>query len=90
MNANGAMIVGDTLFQKFITEIFNPIFQAGVVITVIYFLYGVMRYIINLEDLEERKHAQQHMLWGLVGVFIIFSIGGIISLMNNLLGGMFN
>lgn len=90
MNANGAIIVGSRVFEKFMTEIFNPIFQAGMVITIVYFLYGVMKYIINLDSLEERKLAQQHMLWGLVGVFIVFSISGIINTMNGLLGGMFN
>lgn len=89
MNASVAMNAGDSLFQKVMTEIFNPIFQAGMIITFIYFLYGVMKYVINLDNQEARKTAQQHMLWGLVGVFIVFSIGGIINMLNGLLGGIF-
>ncbi len=89
LNAKGVTVVADTLFQRIITEIFNPIFQAGMVITFVYFLYGVMKYVINLENQEERAKAQQHMLWGLVGVFIVFSIGGIIKTLDGLLNGIF-
>lgn len=87
-SAKEVIVAADSFFQKVMTEIFNPLFQAGIIITFIYFLYGVMKYVINLDNLEERAKAQQHLLWGLVGVFIVFSIGGIINTLNTVFGGI--
>lgn len=46
----------------------------------VYFLYGVYEFIANFESEEKRAAGRQHMLWGVIGLFIIISVFGIIHL----------
>jgi hypothetical protein len=79
----------EKIFQNFIGGVVNPIFGFSVMLITLYFLWGVLKYIINLDKPDEREIARRHMIWGLVGLFIIFSIGGILGLLSSTLGGMF-
>jgi len=44
------------------------------------FLYGVYEMVMGAANEEERKKGQQHVLYGVIGLFIIFSVKGILSL----------
>mgnify|MGYP001558872744 CR=1 FL=1 len=52
------------------------------------FLYGVFEYIKSAEDPEERKTGQSHMLWGIIGLAIMFSAYGIIYFVLNTMEGI--
>lgn len=80
---------GDELFQKVIENVFNPLLQLAVVIAFLYFLYGGLMFLVNMNDPEKRADGQRHLLWGTVGLFIIVSINGIFMLLNSAVGGMF-
>jgi hypothetical protein len=40
-------------------------------------------------DTQARNEGKAHMVWGLVGLFIILSVGGIIGFFNDTVGGVF-
>lgn len=85
---------GEELLGRVITYVFSPLYQLLAAVTIVYFLYGVVKFIWYMRNPDdgsstERNNGKQHMFWGLVGIFIIFSVGGIIKLFNSLLGGMF-
>lgn len=50
-------------------------------IAVVAFFFGIVRYIWGLQkgDTNETKNGQQFMIWGLVGLFVMFSVYGIIK-----------
>jgi hypothetical protein len=48
-----------------------------------------MMFIYNFNDPTKKNEGKSHLLWGLVGLFIIFSVGGILKMFNSVLGGMF-
>ncbi len=60
--------------------ILNPIMKLLFALAFLYFLYGVAVYYLNPLDTEKRAEGGQHILWGLVGLFIMFSVYGIIRL----------
>lgn len=80
---------GEQILTNIITEVFSPIYQAVVGITILYFLYGVVRYIIDLNNPDSKTTGRSHLFWGLIGLFIVLSVGGILNLLNGSLGGMF-
>ena len=82
-------MTGDQILENTIREVFVPLYQLVIAAGIIYFLFGAVIFIANLDDPEKKKKGQQHLLWGLIGLFIIFSIGGILKFMNQALGGMF-
>ena len=80
---------GEQILTKIITDVFSPLYQIVVGVTILYFLYGVARYVIDLNNPDKQTTGRSHLLWGLVGLFIVLSVGGILSLLQGSLGTMF-
>jgi len=80
--------VGDykTLLSSIATNILDPLIGLMAVIALLYFLWGVLQFIRNAESSEERKKGGQHILWGVIGLFIMISAYGIINLILGTLG----
>lgn len=76
----------DDVLQKIITEIFSPIYQLVAAIAFVYFLYGAAKFIYDIRNPSEKNEGKSHLLWGMVGLFIIFSVGGILKLFGTMLG----
>jgi heme O synthase-like polyprenyltransferase len=70
-------------------SILSPIYQLAVGIALLYFLWGGVKFIYNMNNPDEREKSKQHLLWGIIGLFILFSIGGIFAFFETYLGGMF-
>lgn len=83
-------MAGEKLLEGFISEIFSPLYQLAVAVAFLYFFYGVIRFIIDMNDPTKKNIGKQHLLWGTIGLFIILSVGAIIETMNDIFGGMFS
>ena len=60
--------------------ILNPLILLAFAISFVLFIYGVVRYLsLDAAD-SKRKEAQNSILWGIVGMVIMFSVYGIINL----------
>lgn len=74
------MVVGQNLIDKIVTIIVDPlillIFSAGFVV----FLWGLVEFMRNVESESARETGKQHMLWGLIGMFIMIAVQGILSI----------
>jgi hypothetical protein len=81
----------DTFLQNVITELFSPMYQLAVGITILYFLYGVARYVIDLNtsNAERQAGGRRHLLYGMLGLFIVLSVGGIFKMLDGVFGGLF-
>jgi hypothetical protein len=79
----------DRILEKILVEVFWPLYQLALGLAFCYFLYGAFMFIVNMNDPEKKLKGQRHLLWGLIGLFIIFSAGAIVRLFNDMLGGMF-
>lgn len=76
----------NTVLQKIVTEIFSPIYKAVVAFAFVYFLYGAFKYVYDMNHPAEKNTGKQHLFWGLVGLFFIFSVGGILALFTDIFG----
>lgn len=81
----------DAILTNVVTELFSPLYQLAVGVTIVYFLYGVTRYIIDLSssNAERQDAGRRHLLYGMIGLFIVLSVGGILKAMDGVLGGFF-
>lgn len=59
--------------------ILNPVIKLGFAIALVYFLYGVFEFVKNAESSDARKVGGNHILWGLIGMFIMAAAGGIMK-----------
>lgn len=76
----------DVLLGKILTNIVNPIVYLLFALAVVYFLFGVFTFIKNSEEPKAREQGQRHMIYGVIGVFIMISARGIINLILSTLG----
>jgi uncharacterized membrane protein len=70
--------------DKFITavsnEILNPFIYLLFAIALIVFIAGIVRAIANGGDEEARTTAKRHIMYGLLGMFIMFSAFALVRL----------
>jgi uncharacterized membrane-anchored protein len=50
------------------------------------FVYGIIKYFLNPENEEKRKEGKTFMVWGLIALFVIVSIWGIVRIFSNSFG----
>ncbi|MFA5888997.1 MAG: hypothetical protein WCW47_01755 [Candidatus Paceibacterota bacterium] len=59
--------------------ILNPLILLAFGLAFVYFTYGVVKFLSLDAGDKSRKEAQDAILWGLVGMVIMFSVYGIIK-----------
>ncbi|MFA6392556.1 MAG: hypothetical protein WCW54_00515 [Candidatus Paceibacterota bacterium] len=66
--------------------IINPLITFLFALAIIYFIYGLAKYLLSPDNEEIRKTSKQHMLWGVVGMFIMVAVFGIMNILLTTLG----
>jgi hypothetical protein len=65
---------------KIIVEIINPIILLLSAVAFVVFLWGVFEFIVHAGDATKRSGGRNAILWGLVGLTVIFGAYGIINI----------
>ena len=68
----------DEIIAVVTNEILQPIVQLLFALATILFLWGVVEFLISRDNEEERDKGKRHMLWGAIGLVIMFSVNGIL------------
>lgn len=68
-----------------ISGILNIVVPILITLGVIYFLWGLVVYVTS-GDADKKKDGQQHMIWGLIGIFVMVGLWGIIAVIMNTFG----
>jgi hypothetical protein len=77
---------GSPIFVGIMKFIIIPITEGLLLFTVLIFIWGVFGLIMHADDPAARATGQKHILWGLVGLFIMISSYGIIRVIGNTVG----
>lgn len=63
-----------------VTDLLNKVIALLFVLATVYFLWGVVQYVVGAGGKEEQlKQGKQHMLWGIIGMAIMLSAWGIVE-----------
>jgi uncharacterized membrane protein len=65
----------------------KPLMALLFTIALVMFLWGVLEFIKNAENSEEREKGKQKMLWGIIGLFAMVSFLGLTGVLT---GTFFN
>ena len=76
----------NSLLQKIVNNVVSPIIYLLMALAVVYFIWGVMVFIQNADSADKRKEGYDHMIWGIVGLFIMVSAKGLIYIILSTLG----
>ena len=79
-----------TTFEAFILnvqrEIISPIVTLIGLAALVVFVWGVVEFIRNADNEEKRATGQRHMIWGLVGMVILFGANALVALIASTAG----
>ena len=62
--------------------ILNPIIGFMFAVAVVMFIYGIVEYIWSADNEDKVAVGKTHMIWGIVGIFVIVGVYGILNLLS--------
>jgi hypothetical protein len=75
-----------SVINPIIANIVNPVVEFMFALALIVFVWGVVEMLMRGSDATARSTGRNHMLGGIIGIFIMMSAWGIINLISNTLG----
>ena len=73
----------DTFLVNVNQYIINPLILFLFALALVFFLYGVFKFIANLGNEEKKTTGKSHMLWGIVGLTIMMGVWAILGVILN-------
>ena len=77
-----------TIIGKIEANVVNPILTLFFAIALLVFIWGAFIYIAHADDSTKRSEGGKGMLYGIIGMFIMFSVFGIIHLITATVQGL--
>ncbi len=75
-----------TLMKSIDKVLINPVIFFMFAVALAYFLYGLTRYLVSPGNEEVHKKSKSVMLWGIIGLFIMTAVFGIMKIILNTVG----
>lgn len=66
---------------QLITGLVLSVVPVVAALALLYFFWGIALFLFNIEDKEAIKKGRARMFWGLIALFVIISLGGILLLL---------
>jgi len=76
----------DLFVERINTFIVNPIIGFFFALALVFFLWGIVEYFWNTDNESARAKGKNHMMWGIIGMFIMFAVFAIMRIIVNTLG----
>ena len=76
----------ESLLRGINKVVINPIIIFLFAVALVYFVYGLLQYLSSPDSEEVRKKSKSHMIWGVVGLFIMVAVFGIMRLILSTVG----
>lgn len=55
-------------------------------LAVVLFIWGIIQYFLNAENEEKRKKGKSFMLWGIIALFVMVSMWGLVGILTDTFG----
>jgi uncharacterized membrane protein YidH (DUF202 family) len=75
----------DSFIGKVTTMIINPLILFLFALAILYFLYGVLEFLMNQDNEEKKTTGKSHMIWGIIGLTIMMGVFTIMNIVLNTL-----
>ena len=84
-NVNLSRGVGE-IFNFFSCLLTNTIIPLLFTLATAAFLWGIIQYFLNPDNEEKRKAGKSYMLWGLISLFVMIAMWGLVGIIANTFG----
>ena len=72
----------DLINNVFIAGIIKPLVPFLIGLAVVVFIYGVLILMFS-EGGEKKEEGKQYMLWGIIGIFVMVSVWGLVAILTS-------
>lgn len=76
----------DSLMIGINAHIIRPLLILLFAIAILLFFWGLAQFILNVGSEDGRTTGKRHMLWSVIGLFIMFGVYGILVILTNTFG----
>ena len=77
-----------TIVGKITAAFVNPALALIFAIGLLVFIYGLVEFIWGLsQETDKKQQGKDHMIWGLVGMFVMVSALAILKIIAGIVGG---
>ena len=66
-----------------LTDMIVSIIPVVLVLAILFFFWGLAKFILHADDETKRAEGKQIMIWGIIALFVIITIGGITALLQS-------
>lgn len=64
-------------------ELLTIVIPLLITMAVVIFLYGISVYMSKSGDVSAREESKRYMVWGVVGLFVMVSVWGLVAVIDN-------
>ncbi len=64
----------------------NPLIGLLFALALAYFVWGGALFVLNADNPDKQKEGKQALIWGIVGLFIMTSVIGLLRILTNTFG----
>ncbi len=72
--------------SKLVSVVINPLIALAFGAALVVFVWGIVEFLLALSQGGDTETGKQHMLWGIIGLFIMTAAFGILSIVTNSFG----
>lgn len=83
--AQGLTFAG--LVNLILRQIIDPLIRILVALAIVYFIWGVVKYISHGGDENKRTEGYKTMIYGVIALFVIVSVWGLVAVLQNTVFG---
>ncbi len=76
----------DVFLRNLLDTVVNPLIALLFAAAVLYFMWGVFNYIKGEDNGGDRAQGTQHIMWGIVGLFIMVGAYAIVQIVARTFG----
>lgn len=77
-----------SIINTLLSEAVWPFVGFLFVLAIAYFIYGLIEFVAGADNQEKRITGKRHLMWGIIGLFIMFSVWGIIKIILNFINSI--
>lgn len=77
-----------TLCKALVQNLINPALLLLTGVAGLIFFWGVVQFLWNIQKGGDTKDGKMHMLWGVIGLFIMLAAWGILTIIENTVVGL--
>lgn len=82
-NAGNGTISGELMV---VYNIIQMLIIMSIGLAILFFLYGVLAYVTAGDSEEKRKKGRDRMIYGIIGIFVMVSVWGLVNILINTFG----